>query len=122
MSVFRPVNKELYQVIHNVSEESVSVVVSRTPMSFGSFESKSPIPQPNKEMKPKIVKVIKREKQKEKKFWSVEEKVFAIQKAEMIGISKALRWLQNEYPQVYGDLSPSTIQYWVSKCKHLIHN
>ena len=124
MSVFIPVDKELYQVTHWYTDESENMMVVATPSPItNSIESLSV--QRKKEanlMKPKIVKVIRKEKKNEKKFWTLEEKIFAIRKAQTIGISKALRFLQNEYSDVYSELSPSTIQYWVSKCKHLVQN
>ena len=119
-SVFTPVNKNLYQIIQHSTEETDSLIVSSTPSINTSFIEM--ISSKQNDMKPKRVKVIKKEQLKGKKFWSVEEKIFAIQKAQLMGISKALRLLQNEFPQIYGDLSPSTIQYWVSKCKHLVNN
>ena len=52
---------------------------------------------------------------KEKKYWSFEQKRFAVEKARLIGLTKAAKFLQITMPETYGDLSPSTLQYWIKK-------
>ena len=52
---------------------------------------------------------------REKKYWSPEMKRIALQRAHIFGLSKATRYLQQENPAVFGDLSPSTLQYWIQK-------
>ncbi|ELP92131.1 hypothetical protein EIN_380780 [Entamoeba invadens IP1] len=102
MSAFTPVNKELYSVIESIIMNEF--VVSRTPSSEVCCKS------------PKPVKVIPMKlKRREKKYWSPEQKKIAISRASVLGLSKATRMLQNEMPSIFGDLSPSTLQYWVQK-------
>ena len=122
MSVFRPVDTQLYQVVYWYPEQPETPLIVKTPSPNVYSSENSNKQKEESYMKPKRVKVIQKDSKKEKKFWTIEEKVFAIRKAQMIGISKALRLLQNEYSDVYSELSPSTIQYWVSKCKHLVEN
>ena len=47
---------------------------------------------------------------------------FALEKAKILGLSKATRTLQNEMPSIFGDLSPSTLQYWIQKEREKIKN
>ena len=52
---------------------------------------------------------------KEKKYWSFKQKQFAVAKARLIGLTKAAKFLRITDPETYGDLSSSTLQYWVKK-------
>ncbi|EDR25819.1 hypothetical protein EDI_030570 [Entamoeba dispar SAW760] len=110
MSIFKPVERSLYEVII-YNEPSV---IQSTPSPIIE------IPESRVIKTPKIVKAIIPKKGKGKRFWSPEEKAFAIEKAKLIGLSKAARVLQNDYCNIYGDLSPSTLQYWVSRDKENI--
>ncbi|GAB1222245.1 hypothetical protein ENUP19_0099G0041 [Entamoeba nuttalli] len=107
LSVFKPVERSLYEVtIYNEP-----TVIHSTPSPIIEISESRVIKTP------KIVKATMPKKGKGKRFWSPEEKAFAIEKAKLIGLSKAARVLQNDYCNVYGDLSPSTLQYWVSRNK-----
>ncbi|ELP95034.1 hypothetical protein EIN_252780 [Entamoeba invadens IP1] len=101
MSAFRPVDSSLYEVCSQFITERV---VNKTPTPNADREKCT--------QSPKFVKVISSKQRKNKRFWSPEEKTFAINKAKQIGLARAARVLQNEYSSVYGDLSPSTLQYW----------
>ena len=77
--------------------------------SYSSKEDK----QPKRVHKPKT-EILKR---KPKKFWTTEQKAFAIEKSKTLGLSKTTKFLKQNYPIIYGDLSSSTLQYWMYKDK-----
>ncbi|KAL7712754.1 Homeobox domain-containing protein [Entamoeba marina] len=109
MSAFIPVNPTLYYVFHSYDFTDNFVAATPSP-SFFSEKEKSPRP----------VRVVATKQRSGKKYWSPEQKKQAIKKAKLFGLSKATRFLQNEFPSTFGDLSPSTLQYWVQKDKESI--
>ena len=54
---------------------------------------------------------------KTKKYWTTEQKLFAVEKSKELGLSKTTKYLQKTLPHIYADLSPSTLQYWIYKNK-----
>ena len=64
--------------------------------------------------KPKYAEI----KRKTKKFWTNEQKQFALEKSKTLGLSKTTKNLKKNYPLIFGDLSPSTLQYWMYKNKY----
>ncbi|GAB1222175.1 hypothetical protein ENUP19_0246G0016 [Entamoeba nuttalli] len=94
LSQFTPVDSQRYYVISaygNKREET------RTERGEGS--------------KPNIIK----ERKYKKKRWDSRLKVEAVKKAEELGLTHATNHLQKTYPELYSDLCPSTLQYWVQQ-------
>ena len=108
LSVFKPVAKHCYSVEYNCDNYSNDYVVGRTP----TLEEEVVVEKVEKSPKPIRNVVVQR---KTKKFWSIEQKKFAVEKAKLFGLSRATKYLQINIPQIYGDLSPSTLQYWIQK-------
>ena len=104
LSVFHPSHPQSYEVITYPTIETLTV--PRSPVLNETVCSSSP-----KLFRPLYYKPIKREK----KYWSPQLKRIALQKAHLLGLSKATRCLQLENPAIFGDLSPSTLQYWIQK-------
>ena len=118
---------KLYKSSYPVYQDYSYCTVSQTPFpDFSStpFEnsqsscSKEQIKQkhakqPRKLPEPKA-EIVQR---KAKKFWTTEQKAFAIAKSKVLGLSKTTKFLRKNYPVIYGDLSPSTLQYWMYKDK-----
>ena len=110
MSAFKPCNPTYYEVINPfVLREDI---VARSPYNGDSFCSSTPKP----------IKVKCKTTKREKKYWSPELKAIALEKAKVLGLSKATRTLQNEMPSIFGDLSPSTLQYWIQKEREQVKN
>ncbi|BFU24639.1 hypothetical protein EHI8A_173450 [Entamoeba histolytica HM-1:IMSS-B] len=97
MTVFEPTTPWKYEVIFGPSND---FLYKKNP----SVKVKNPSP-PNSSGK------------KTKKYWSFEQKMFAVEKVRLIGLTKAARFLQVTEPETYGDLSPSTLQYWIKQTK-----
>ena len=104
LSVFQPSNPMSYSVI--TYSQGIEITVPKSPDSNDYVCSSSP-----KLIRRLYYKPIKREK----KYWSPALKQIALQKAHLLGLSKATRCLQLENPAIFGDLSPSTLQYWIQK-------
>ena len=60
---------------------------------------------------PKPLKIVKKNKKK----WPEELKNLAVEKALTLGITHAIDLLCAEDPTTFSTLSPSTLQYWVTK-------
>ena len=110
MSAFKPANPAYYEVVYPfVIREDL---VIHSPYNHDSFCASTPKP----------IKVKCKPTKREKKYWSPEQKQIALEKAKVLGLSKATRTLQNEMPNIFGDLSPSTLQYWIQKEREQIKN
>ena len=84
--------------------------------------SNSPVPSLQTVSKsPKPVKVMVQKKKKTKKFWSNEQKNYALEVARELGLSKGARFLQATDPSSFGDLSTSTLQYWIQTRMNKTH-
>ena len=99
MSVFKPVDKSMYEIIFNE-------IISATP---------KPEEFVIRDKSSKSVKPISPRQKKQKKYWSPVQKLHAIEVAKQMGLSKATRYLQVHFPENFADLSPSTLQYWIVK-------
>lgn len=80
------------------------------------FNSSNYSPLPNQIPISKTPTVPVKER-KSKKYWTTEQKKLAVEKAKEMGLSKATKYLQMCCPQIFCDLSPSTLQYWIYKSK-----
>ena len=109
LSCFTPCKPSFYTVI-DYSTVQNDYTVSATPLFSSSIISKSP--NPNK-IDTKPVNINKTQRMKKK--WSLQLKKIAVAKAKEIGLTKATRFLQINYPNEYSELSPSTLQYWIQK-------
>ncbi|ELP93664.1 hypothetical protein EIN_005650 [Entamoeba invadens IP1] len=102
MSVFKPANKAYYEV--KAFADFLTIGQSPIPKTV---IIQSPSPSFYKPTLPKIPRT--------KKKWTVQHKKEAVKKAREIGLTKATRFLQKNYPETFCDLSPSTLQYWIQK-------
>lgn len=112
-TVFTPSNKRLYFVIDSPffmdsTQDYSSHSVSSTPSIEGSSNTYA-------------TKPTRHSTGRTKRYWSPELKCLAVAKAKIFGLSKATRMLQCESPSVFGELSPSTLQYWVKKENEIKH-
>ncbi|EDR23993.1 hypothetical protein EDI_009820 [Entamoeba dispar SAW760] len=94
LSQFTPVDCQKYYVI-----------------SSNSNKSTEPRTERDESTKPNIIK----ERKYKKKRWDPQLKIKAIKKAEELGLTHATNHLQKTYPELYSDLCPSTLQYWVQQ-------
>ncbi|KAL7714363.1 Uncharacterized protein QTN25_008139 [Entamoeba marina] len=108
MSVFLPCDHSLYVVESNPNID-YGVTIGQSPANL-SFVVQSPSPSSIKQ-----VTSPKHRVSRTKKRWTLQLKMEAVTKAKEIGLTKATRYLQNAYPESYGELSPSTLQYWIQK-------
>ena len=108
-SVFTPVHPSMYEVI-DASLPTVTVV-PKSPSPSVAIPPIASSPFAPSPMKPAAVFRPPRVKRQ----WSQPLKDIAVQKAREIGLTRATRYLQNNYPAVFRDLSPSTLQYWMHK-------
>ncbi|ELP95114.1 hypothetical protein EIN_254980 [Entamoeba invadens IP1] len=98
-SAFKPVKNNLY-------------TISTFKPLVGTFSAFRKTPSPNET----LVKFPKGDINKtSKKYWTNEQRCFAVAKSKILGLSKATKFLQMIHPSVYGDLSRSTLQYWIKK-------
>ena len=98
-------NIKYYQ--DTTSDKSKGVVINQSP-TFSESTNAIPIAKtPTVQMK----------ERKSKKYWTTEQKKLAVEKAKELGLSKATKYLQLYCPQIFSDLSPSTLQYWIHKSK-----
>ena len=119
-SCFKPVSHSEYQIVWFQRERKVNTIPKTpSPMQRSIESSDDKIHQMKK---PEMIKVESIHKIKKRKNWTSEERSFAIQKGLFMGIAKALRMLHSQYPLIYSDLSPSTLQYWVAKSKTIFTN
>ncbi|BFU20003.1 hypothetical protein EHI8A_108990 [Entamoeba histolytica HM-1:IMSS-B] len=102
LSVFKPSDIRSYKIIDSKINEPTVILSSPPPLEVVKEKSAKP-----------ITTVIK--ERKTKKYWSTEQKKLAVEKAKILGLSKATKYLQVTYPGIYSDLSPSTLQYWIHK-------
>ena len=97
---FNESNKQIK--LPNELEQTISSK-KESKIEENDIENKKDSDQENENEQPK----------KEKKYWSFQQKQFAVTKARLIGLTKAAKYLRITNPETYGDLSPSTLQYWV---------
>ena len=105
-------------VIYNTKgeqEKNIKQPKSLKILENNNYKKESKVQTEVKENKNEEDNEIKEIPKKEKKYWSFEQKRFAVEKARLIGLIKAAKFLQISMPETYGDLSPSTLQYWVKK-------
>ncbi|KAL7718943.1 Uncharacterized protein QTN25_003888 [Entamoeba marina] len=108
MSAFVPCDNSFYLVQYNThSDGFMTIGQSPTPLSL---VTQSPSPS-----NLKLVSLPNYRVPRTKRRWSLRLKMEAVAKAKEIGLTKATRFLQNTYPESYGELSPSTLQYWIQK-------
>ncbi|ELP93511.1 hypothetical protein EIN_060360 [Entamoeba invadens IP1] len=106
LSAFKPVKPHYFEVIDFKTQNIFADVVLNSPSPIENIKIKSPCP---------ATVVIK--ERKTKKYWTNEQKKIAVEKARVLGLSKATKFLQLNYPTAFADLSPSTLQYWIHKSK-----
>ncbi|EMS16901.1 hypothetical protein KM1_143140 [Entamoeba histolytica HM-3:IMSS] len=109
ISVFKPCRKEMYSIVYGKST-NLNLTVCPSPMSK-TVVIQSPSPMDFKKSTIPVPRVSRL-----KKKWNNELKRVAVTKAKEIGLTKATRFLQLNYPTEFGELSPSTLQYWIQKC------
>ncbi|ELP93383.1 hypothetical protein EIN_057980 [Entamoeba invadens IP1] len=109
MSAFVPSPPESYKV------DSFFELVPTTP-TITPVVSATPLNKTQDFTKPKLYKQLTRST-RGKKSWTTEQKEYAMEKAQLLGLTKATRFLQIQNQEVYGDLSPSTLQYWLQHTK-----
>ncbi|KAL7718455.1 Uncharacterized protein QTN25_004375 [Entamoeba marina] len=94
-SPFKPVSDPfLYQIISNDVN-----IIPKSPINHLDFY------KPNHSTHQKY----------KKKRWEPYLKERAVEKAKEIGLTHATNQLQQLYPDLYSELCPSTLQYWVQK-------
>ncbi|ELP93426.1 hypothetical protein EIN_058810 [Entamoeba invadens IP1] len=95
LSSFKPVARRLYEVI-----DTNTILVSSSSIN---------------EKKPRLVK----ERKYKKKRWDPALKAQAVKLAEELGLTHATNHLQKKLPDLYSDLCPSTLQYWVQQANSM---
>ena len=111
MSAFKPSNKFYYQVTHfrQFEQKEQPAKVSSTPVARVLI-AQSPSPR-------SVLKASPNKPRSSKKKWSSTLKKIAVAKAKEIGLTKATRYLQVNYPKEFAELAPSTLQYWIQKAQ-----
>ncbi|EKE39686.1 hypothetical protein ENUP19_0154G0015 [Entamoeba nuttalli] len=117
MSVFVPVPHGKYQIVTNENNTNTNSF-SSLPTTPTISSTPSTNITTNSLIKPKKYIVQLSKSFRSKKNWKYNQKVFAIKKASELGLTKAIKFLQIQYPEVYEDLSLSTLQYWIQHIKN----
>ena len=127
-SAFQPVNNlYLYTFFDGFEEIKPNQIQSSTPIHttdnkqiiIKSFTSSEIIECSEEKKQSKQVNVTKQIKKR----WTFEEKKYALEVVNKMGISKALIYLQQNQSKIYFNLALSTLKYWykqsVGSKKHL---
>ena len=113
-------NQQYYQ--YTQQEKNKGLIINQSPTFSDNSINNSNISYNSNTSNNYSIPIVKTpsvavKERKSKKYWTTEQKKLAVEKAKELGLSKATKYLQMYCPQIFSDLSPSTLQYWIHKTK-----